>query len=573
MPINESFFYTHTQASSSKVPDFISYCIVLSTTLSIIFTLNSCKKFYSVEDNISTVIKQEDFFKVPATTDSKVKAVADYLSTQNNRLNFVEKTITQVGFPVWDKIMYRQGRVGIASRGGGEKAPDVYYIPFVRENENYVNALMVVHAGQEDTVFSWRCDWQYQNLSRGQTAATDTAGMYASLFLNMNNFVFGHTQFELTDTSLFSYNGKASYYAKVSPADSGNSFLQVVTYCTTITTGQFTECPAPNSNQCRNGCDLCRFCVPNTSTTTSCWETLEDDGGAFPSTGGEGTSGSGGSGTTPTCSGGGSLRFVTDPCGSGWIPMDEEEEENPHAAEPCEVLAQIGRVIDSLYAVGKYDSAYSSFTNFSNNTGEYGFVLYQSYTINFQNSLDTIWGTYGQSQHYYSPTTLISFTPNLPYHSLSVSFAHTHDSTSYSSQSAFDIYRLIEKYVDNSRYKSNFVKATNGEEFAISITNPQAALTFLNTRNNFLNGDKWKENTSIDTLRMKVYNDYLRKSATDENKYNIAYKNALAAVLEAFNAGITLYEKNSMGEFVPVVLVARPDPKKRNKLRYTNPCL
>ncbi len=173
--------YTHTHTRQ-----------LLFGAVALIAMWSACTKLDVSHNQEQPAHTAQNFFTAPKQTDPKAKQIINFLQRQNDTLHYVDNTISRVGFSVWEKMMLVPGKLINHSRGGGgNENPDTYYIPFVRENEAFVNAVLVVQTStNSDTTFSWRCDWQYHNLSRGQTAATDSAGMYATFFISVNHIVF-----------------------------------------------------------------------------------------------------------------------------------------------------------------------------------------------------------------------------------------------------------------------------------------------------------------------------------------------------------------------------------------------
>jgi hypothetical protein len=48
---------------------------------------------------------------------------------------------------------------------------------------------------------------------------------------------------------------------------------------------------------------------------------------------------------------------------------------------------------------------------------------------------------------------------------------------------------------------------------------------------------------------------------------------AMAAVLNQYNAGITLNKKDASGNFKPIVVKTAPDPRKPKRTIYTQDCI
>ena len=150
---------------------------------------------------------------------------------------------------------------------------------------------------------------------------------------------------------------------------------------------------------------------------------------------------------------------------------------------------------------------------------------------------------------------------------------HTHPLKGYAAQSAIDIYTFIEDMADDPYYGvGNIVKAANGSQYGIVITDPTKAQQFLNTKSLFLNGADWNPTSTIGMAFEKAERYFLDLYRTDPNQNNRAYEMAMASVLTEFNTGITLSKKNAQGNFRPLVVRRVPHPLDPQKSNYFQDC-
>lgn len=283
-------------------------------------------------------IIEERFFNSNRTTDPNEKALVEFLRRKNDKERFVEITVAKIGYPRWDKIVTTASKSKIAGRGASDSSLSTFYLPFVRDSQNYVNASMVIKTYPSDTSFSYKCDWQYTERQNNLTSYTDSAEYYAIFFMVLNKAVFGHTQFTITDTSLFKHNSHKPVKIQLDSVyiSGRTSFMEPIEICQE-TTIWYQNCPWNNTTCTGPGgtCDNCWQCTDYISWTY-CWtEWIETGGGG----GGGGTGGSGGSGGTGG-SGGGSTpldcegptapfagkTYLVDPCSGGWEPIPIEDE-------------------------------------------------------------------------------------------------------------------------------------------------------------------------------------------------------------------------------------------------------
>ncbi len=226
-----------------------------------------------------------------------------------------------------------------AGRRSSADSTYIYNIPFVRENENYVNASLNLKISGADTTFGYSCDWQYRQFQNTPNSVTDSAEKFAVFLMTLDKSVFGHTKFKIVDSNLFRNGSHRSYYVTLSEAEKlngRNSVLIEIEVCQEGTIYWFEECPYKDSPKCEYGCDHCILCL-TPHPYTYCWDDYADDGtggggggiGAGGVGGGDGGSGSGGGsggGTPPNCTPG-----QHPPCEPGWIPEDDGGLYNPNA--------------------------------------------------------------------------------------------------------------------------------------------------------------------------------------------------------------------------------------------------
>ncbi|HRF23140.1 MAG TPA: hypothetical protein PLR98_03225, partial [Chitinophagaceae bacterium] len=133
------------------------------------------------------------------------------MKRQNDKLHFVAQTVRQIGYPRWDKAMaISKTDASVNGRGQTADSANIYYVPFVRDSQNYVNASLIVKTNPADTSFSYLCDWQYSILNFSTNTITDTtAEKFALFFMVLDKNTFGHQNFNIQDKRLF--NGNTNY--------------------------------------------------------------------------------------------------------------------------------------------------------------------------------------------------------------------------------------------------------------------------------------------------------------------------------------------------------------------------
>ncbi len=474
-----------------------------------------------------------------------------------------------------------------AGRNSSADSTYIYNIPFVRENENYVNASLNLKITGADTTFGYSCDWQYQNKTHGSPNVDSTAERHAVYFMILDHLTLGHTQFTLLDSNLFpaitnvtSANRRIRIEITAGKYVGRSSEMQYFNYCENL-----YHCGAPTSLDCRNGCDFLHCNAPANSPLYCygfqvCYDGWYDDGntggdgggyeGEGSGAGGNGGSGSGG-GTPPNCTPGHHRSAQYPPCEPGWIPEEDGGGNTPPNTNPCDVAKGTARKMDTLYMKSNADSVVNSIPNLATETKEKGFPIYVKFNINPNNVHDTTFvDSCGTVQTGNDSSIYISFTTsNL--RKLAATL-HTHPKIGYAAQSANDIYTLIETAATEPApyFKGNFVAAYNGDKYAITITDPVKAAAFYNTKNQFLNGADWDKNSIIGKAFKKAY-DYFENG--DSSKRNYAYEMALSAVLKQFDTGVILSKKDAIGNFKPIVVNTIINPRRPRKIIYAQDCL
>ena len=294
--------------------------LVTIATAAIVITLGyvSCRKLdlqgVTIADKTFTPAENK-FFNSHRSADPVEKTIVAFLIKENSKKHFVEKTVDQIGYPRWDKIVKRSkttataAGISVMSADGNTSAntSDVYYIPFARDSQNYVNASMVIKASPTDTSINYLCDWQYSSKVHGSANVDTTAESYALFFMRLDNHTFGHTLYDLTDLSLFPKSLPRAGKKRLGFASNSNqpilgqsNRLASVEVCYDI-----YVCGAPDSYECAKGCDYLN-CAAKEGEWGYCYRVATIcSGGADGGNGSDGSIDIGLSGGTGGSSGGG----------------------------------------------------------------------------------------------------------------------------------------------------------------------------------------------------------------------------------------------------------------------------
>lgn len=303
----------------------------------------ACRKMDRQADAITNNdTAKSKFFSTHPSTNSQVNAIAAYVGRENDKYHFIEKIIAQVGYPRWDKTRIRKRKLGGRQSDSPDSGTVVFVIPFVRPDENFVNAALIINTNAGDTSQYFATDWQYRQRTHGAITVDTTAERTAIYFMMLDYLAFGHTEFTITDSSLFGVHPSTSP-AKVTLMNitTGN---RVNLMDGNICLHAFV-CGTPDT-YCANGCDYLN-CAGTPGTSNWCYllgELCEPDpqpptgggsGGTGPGTGGTpGSGGGNGGGWTPPTNPGGcgtaARTSMQEGCGPGWTPTGGSSPYNPN---------------------------------------------------------------------------------------------------------------------------------------------------------------------------------------------------------------------------------------------------
>ena len=495
---------------------------------SLLFTCSK-KDLVVRADNESTAIEKR-FFADNRTADLTESKLVAFLVKQNQRNRFVEKTVAQIGYPRWDKMISLKQKGSGTGRGAADSSFTTYYIPFVRDSQQFVNASMIINAYPSDTSFSYRCDWEYAQRQNNPNSLSDSAEYHAIFFMVLDKAVFGYDEFTIIDTSIFRHNNFTPLRVKLNnPASGnrGNDYTTVQICQDVIATWQ--DCPYPRG-QCGgpNGtCDNCDECT-DSGPLTYCWTTFVAGGSGSGSTGGTGAGtsvGSGGGGNTgggspPPCPGTTSSQrgqTATYGCGPGWSGGG-----TPPSTDPC-ITAQ--PAISNVNALTQSNSFSQAAMNIhsANPALEHSVTFGKDATGNITASPMITGG----------PTTSTVDTnwPN--------AFADVHNHPSNSEPSEGDLYMIIGLSRSRPGWNTRIVHNKNGEVYALVVVDTAAAWRF---RSN---------SYTTDSVYGPVLNTDIRDTIQEVSFYfrgqgeTRLYSNerALAYMLDKYNAGVILLKK------------------------------
>lgn len=226
--------------------------VILLVCVASIFLVNGCRKVdrQAIAGNGNAV--EERFFNSRRSSEPLVQAITKLMKGKNDKHHFAEKTVKQIGYPYWDKAMVVS--VPSSSQRTEDDSINVVYVPFVEDSQNVVNASLVIRTTPSDTTFSYLFDWQYKQLPNSLTSVSDSAEKHALFFMLLDNFVFGHEDFIITDTALFKTNEYRAVSVRIEliPSSGRSNVLSAGPICinAVLSLTQCTTCPTVYPQQC-----------------------------------------------------------------------------------------------------------------------------------------------------------------------------------------------------------------------------------------------------------------------------------------------------------------------------------
>jgi hypothetical protein len=292
----------------------------------------SCRKTDFPTAQETGLTTEARFTNLHRSNDPAEKAIVEYVKRINAQKPFIKETVKRIGYPYWDKTVRYTAKSASSSLVGvfGTTTPhdskdpqpvNIYYVPFVRDSQNYVNASMVIKTSPTDTSISYLCDWQYQRLPNEDNKLNDAAEYFAIFFMMLDKAVLGHTKFTITNKTIFRSNNHSprEIILNTQPSNQTVGSMYYMEVCENISI-TYTDCPfIPQWGYCvwgQEGCDNCNKCT-SISFYSYCWSEWVDVAGGGGGTGGGDTGG----GSTGGGNGGDGAPIPPNPCNSSPEPV------------------------------------------------------------------------------------------------------------------------------------------------------------------------------------------------------------------------------------------------------------
>lgn len=575
----------------------LSLLLTISTAILLSVFTPSCTKL-DVNEHRSWRDRKE-FFDLPVNADPALKKVAAEFERQNKLTGFVNGMVAREGMPVWEKsrVTRYSNRKNTLSRDGDEnETNDIIevFIPIVLNNADVVNGFFFSKIVGDSVALHLYRAIDFDKYPYGKTdSSIVTAELITVKLLGLNEDVFGHRKFQLTDSNLFSVPNHRSGIRtiEIDTSVQGRAMVE----CGFVCYYNFTpECISPTN--------LCTFCELVGCATEYCPTmppysnpyTWPPEPPVYTSSGGSGGSPS----NTP---GGGNCTGDNDcgtrgseiiegriPCGGCGdppivvIPIDDPPVIPP--TDTCADALNLAKKMDTLYMKLKIDSMLNTMTNWQTDTFERGFPGYKTFTQNSTTGAVSITSYYPGTVQGSAANYNVDITFTVPSGTRAAAKLHNHTSTGLAAPSAGDIYALIDDYFFNFphpnsllKYEGSFIAAYNNSKYALAISNPGEALIFSQTRFgnlNPFNGD-WRTGYTFWTAARYAFRIFHTADSTTAEPLRTekAFELSQASILSYYHSGINLFKQDNNGKFKPIIVDGFPDPANPLGRLYIQKCL
>ncbi|TAH13871.1 MAG: hypothetical protein EAZ12_01210 [Sphingobacteriia bacterium] len=313
-PQFKTFIYPPPEKIALKCKNSYFGVLKISCLLFLILAIIGCKKLDKPQEATSPengLSIENKFFNLHRSANSEENALIAFLQRRNGKTHFVEETVKRIGYPHWDKmfkiktgntkdITIQSTSTSQTKNATSSGSYNTYYVPFVRDSQNHVNATMVINTTPTDTSLGYLCDWQYNNKPHSSPNVDTSAEKFAMFFMMMNNRTLGHKEFDITDPRLFSSLKGGAAIKRIGISNNkinsviGKLDLPIFEECI-----EYYFCGSLDYCAQRGGCDY-RNCYDNTSCWPAiiCWQYFSSGGSSWSYSSGNNNGGSGAGGGT-----------------------------------------------------------------------------------------------------------------------------------------------------------------------------------------------------------------------------------------------------------------------------------
>lgn len=515
----------------------------------------SCKKTDFRHTDLKADL--ERFFRLPQDAPASLHRIVENMKMQDGQKPFVNSFAIYQGYPIWEhaKITIK----GPQYNSVGPENDTLVSVPIVEDGTNYIKSVLAIKVNSE-VWYKLLEGIKYRELppeDPNDPGQPFTIIDFLKLMMELEVQMFGYNEFEIVDEEII--NQRPSVYTGGGGNPGINYGTQLIFSggCTTFNWGYYSWW---NNEFIITASD--EACLYETG------ELVYSLNVPLFETGGGGDEG--GSTSSEECRRGFVRIRGFDGNGNPLTPCTVIADTTSY---PCATAFQAGQKMKNILREDKVDSALNSIPNLATEPLEKGFPVFQRFEVDRFDPLDTTFGSFIVGSMFTGTDSNIVMNYNIPYLSVEVAVLHTHPRSGYPGPSAADVYGLITSRLDNNNFVGTFTIAANGSQFALTVTDYDKARDFYNTKDQYLDGEKWKEGSEAGKVFKDAFKYFQEKYKGDTNQDKLAYEMAMATVLNEFNSGVTLHKKDSNGNFKPLVIkTTTPNPNKPRKKVYTQDC-
>ena len=314
-------------------PRFPRFFVPLLLAVTLAFVFKACKKNDFSKEEITEPVSK--FFTVPANTPGPVLKVVDALKKQNDIGGFIPALAKNDGYAVWNKsVIELIPSTTVYNRDGDSETVDtLIFTPIVQQDSNFVNGFFFSRIVRDSVELHLYRANDYDLYPYASAHSTVVTAEFITLkILELNESIFGHRKYEITDSLLFATtnNSRTNFIRTTIEIDT--TFVVHGKWAITSLCIESINCyclQEGNScgvdHRCMNGnCDRCFWCIDVSCTTiaipggggTFSWPP-DPDPVYFPGGGGDGNPPDNGDCTgTSNCRPGSLVAEGRVPCGS-----------------------------------------------------------------------------------------------------------------------------------------------------------------------------------------------------------------------------------------------------------------
>jgi len=283
---------------------------------------------------------------------------------------------------------------------------------------------------------------------------------------------------------------------------------------------------------------------------------------------GNGHSGSGGSGDfSGGGGGGGGQNGSLNPWGPFQFPPFHVTGNNI-SKTPCDSLKDLASKASEVFLKSQANIKLESIPNLASEKKEKGFPILHKFSINPTNKYDTTFTSMYSGNIETGTDSTFVFNGSVGRLEVLVALLHTHPPIGYSAPSPYDFFAMINEASKNPYFTHSFIASSNGDIYAITISNYSKAISFMPKLEQSLQGSTFNDDDPLGKAFESAKIQFIKEGLNRD----LVYERALSVVFNDFDAGLTLNKRGPDGNFSPVSYKSIPDPKRPKKKIIIEDC-